>query len=343
MKLVASIVALLSVSAMAAAPSTTAAARPTADLVVAFDTLQAEKAMDGELWKRIQTDKKKAQKRSRDKSPFKTEGRDIVGTVNVSFISFSPFRFVADGLLGVSGGKGSSIKEDAAVLADMAKDSGYEVTKSGDKKAPVYTFDMKAVPDDDGDEELPVSGAVLTVLDDSQARFTARWGIESDDAQKLEQSAADTVTTNTTPPLAAALAATPLSSSALGLVGNAERLAELPLGANEEQKALKELLVQLKTFALVFRAEGADLRIGANLVFKSEETAAVRRAEFVHDCEQLRTEMVVRGGRMLRTITAGGEGRSLKVDAAIDIRSAWSYLGRFENPGRRRKKKSLRK
>lgn len=339
MKLVASIVALLSVPAMAAVvPSTTAAARPTADLVIAFDTLQAEKAMDGDLWKMIQTDKKKAQKRSREKSQFKTEGRDIVGTVNVSFISFSPFRFVADGLLSVSGGKGTSVREDAATLADMAKDSGFEVTKSGGKKTPVYTFDMKAIPDDDGDEKTPIIGAVLTVLDDSQARFTARWGIESDDAQKLEQSAADTVATNTTPPLAAALAAAPLSSSALGLVGNAERLAELPLDANEEQKALKELLVQLKTFTLVFRAEGADLRIGANLMFKSEETAVARRAEFVHDCEQLRTEMAAHGGSMLRTITAGGEGRSLKVDAAIDIRSAWSYLGRFENPGRRPRK-----
>ena len=89
MKLVISIVLLLPVSVIAADPSTTVAARPTADIVVAFDTLQAEKAMDGDLWKMIQTDKKKAQKHSRDKSPFKTEGRDIVGTVNVSFISLT--------------------------------------------------------------------------------------------------------------------------------------------------------------------------------------------------------------------------------------------------------------
>ena len=340
MKLLASIVALLlSVSAMSATmPSTTAAARPTADLVIAFDTLQAEKAMDGDLWKMIQSDKMKAQKRSRDKSPFKTEGRDIVGTVNVSFISFSPFRFVADGLLSVSGGKGASIQEDAEVLAGMAKDSGYEVTKSGGKKTPVYAFDMKAVPDDDGDEELPVSGAVLTVMDDSQVRFTARWGIGPDEARNIEQTAANAMATNTPPPLAAALAATPLSGSAFGLVGNAERLAELPLDENKEQKALKELLSQLKTLAIVFRAEGADLRIGANLMFKSNETAVVRRAEFVHDCEQLRTEMAARGGSMLRTIAAGGERESVKVDAAIDIRSVWAYLSRFENSGRRPRK-----
>lgn len=338
MKLVVSIVALLSVSAIAAVPSTTTAARPTADLVVAFDTLQAEKAMDGDLWKKIQDDKKKAQRHSREKLPFKTEGRDLAGTVNVSFISFTPFRFIADGLLCVSGGKGNSMCEDAATLADMAKDSGFKVTKSGGKKTPVYTFDMKATPDDDGDEEMPIIGAVLTVIDDSQARFAARWGIGPEEARKLEQSAANTVATNSPPPLAAALAAVPLAGSAFGLVGNAERLAELPLDGNEEQKALKELLVQLETFTLMFRAEGADLRIGANLMFKSEETAVARRAEFVHDCEQVRTEMAAQGGTMMRTIAAGGEGKSVTVDAAIDIRSVWSYLGRFENSGRRPRK-----
>ena len=335
MKLVASIVVLLSVSAIAAAPSTTTAARPTADIVVVFDTLQAEKAMDGNLWKRIQTDKKKAQMRSRDKSPFKTEGRDVAGTVNVSFISFSPFRFVADGLVSVSGGKGSSIREDAEALAGMAKDSGYEVVKSGGKKTPIYAFDMKAVPDDDGDEELPVSGAMLTVLDDSQARFTARWGIGAEEARKFEQSGANTVATNAPPPLAAALSATPLSGVALGLVGNAERLAELPLDANEEQRSLKELLVQLSAFAVVFRVDGTDLHIEANLMFKSNDTAVARRDEFVHDCEQLRTEMAAHGSGMLRTIAAGGEDRSVKVNVAIDIRSAWAFLSRFENSGRR--------
>ena len=325
----------MAVSASASSVSLPAVANPAADLVVVFDTLQAEKAMNADLWKKIQADKKRAQQRSSDKSPFKTEGRDIAGTINVTFISFSPFRFIADGLLYVSGGKGTSMREDAATLADMAKDSGYEVTKSGDKKTPVYAFDMKAISDDDGDEGMPVIGAVLTVLDDSQARFTFRWGIGSEEALKLEQPAANTVATNLPPPLAAALAAAPLSGAALGLVGNAERLAELPLDMNEEQRSLKELLVQLEAFSVVFRVDGADMHIEASLMFKSNETAVVRRDEFVHDCEQLRTEMAAHGGSMLRTITAGGEDRSVKVDAAIDIDSAWAFFSRFENSGRR--------
>ena len=146
---------VLAAAESAATESLSAAASPAADLVVAFDTLQAEKAMDANLWKRIQSDKKRALQRSRDKSPFKTEGRDIAGTVNVSFISFSPFRFIADGVLCVSGGKGTSMREDVAMLADMAKDSGFEVSMSGGKKTPTYSFDMKAVPDDDGDEIMP--------------------------------------------------------------------------------------------------------------------------------------------------------------------------------------------
>ena len=187
----------MAVSASAASVSLPAVANPAADLVVVFDTLQAEKAMNADLWKKIQADKKRAQQRSSDKSPFKTEGRDIAGTINVTFISFSPFRFIADGLLYVSGGKGTSMREDAMTLVDMAKDSGFEVTKSGDKKTPVYSFDMKATPDDDGAEGMPVCGAVLTVIDDSQARFTARWGIGPEEARKLERSTADTVATNT--------------------------------------------------------------------------------------------------------------------------------------------------
>jgi len=340
MKILASIVALLSVSAMAAAPSTTAAASPTADLVVAFDTLHAEKAMDANLWKMIQSDKKKAQQRSREKSPFKTEGRDIAGTVNVSFISFSPFRFIADGLLRVSGGKETSMREDAATLSDMAKDSGFEVTKSGGKKTPVYSFDMKAVPDDDGDEGMPVNGAVLSVIDDSQARFTARWGIGPEEAEawKNERAAKDGEQ-----PLAEALAATPIANSALAIVGNAERLAEIPLDENEEQKSLKELLVQLTTLSIVFRVEGGDLRIVANLIFKEEAMATARRTEFAQDCEQFRTVMAAQGGSMLRTVTAGGEGRTVTVDAAVVLRAAWGLVSRFENAGRKRTKKSPRK
>lgn len=332
---------VLAATASAAAVSLSAAASPAADLVVAFDTLQAEKAMDANLWKRILADKKKAQQRSRDKSPFKTEGRDIAGTVNVSFISFSPFRFIADGLLCVSGGRGTSMREDVATLADMAKDSGFEVTMSGGKKSPVYSFDMKAIPDDDGDEILPVNGAVLSVLDDSQARFTARWGIGAEDAEawKNERAAKDVGQ-----PLAEALAATPIANSALAIVGNAERLAELPLDENEEQKYLKELLVQLKTLSFVFRVEGGDLRIMANLIFKDEEMAAVRRTEFAQDCELVRTAMAAQGGSMLRTITAGGEGSAVTVDAAVDISAAWAFVSRFENAGRKRqKKKSSRK
>ena len=331
---------VLAAAESAATESLSAAASPAADLVVAFDTLQAEKAMDANLWKRIQSDKKRALQRSRDKSPFKTEGRDIAGTVNVSFISFSPFRFIADGVLCVSGGKGTSMREDVAMLADMAKDSGFEVSMSGGKKTPTYSFDMKAVPDDDGDEIMPVNGAVLSVLNDSQARFTARWGIGPEEVKtwKNERAAKDG-----DQPLAEALAATPLSDSALGLVVNAERLAELPLDGNEEQKALKELLVQLKTFALVFRVEGTDLHIGANLMFKNDEAATARRTEFAQDCEQLCATMAAQGGGMLRTITAGGEGRALTVDAAVDIRAAWALISRFENPGRKRKKKSSRK
>ena len=337
MKLVASIVTGLAVSMVtAAAPSSTiSAARPTADLVVTFDTFQAEKAMDGNLWKMIQAEKKKAQKRSSDKSPFKTDGRDIAGTVNISFISFSPFRFVADGLLCVSGDKGTSIREDAATLADMAKDLGYEVTKSGGKKTPIYSFDMKAIPDDEGDEVLPVNGAMLTVHDDSQANFVARWriGLKEAEAWKRERDAKISEK-----PLAQALAATPLSSSSFGLVGNAERLAGLPLDENEEQKALKELLVQLKTFAVVFRVDSGDLRISANLMFKSDAMAAARRTEFAQDCEQLRTAMAAQGGGMLRTVSTGGEGKTLTVDAAVDIRTAWSFISRFENAGRRPRK-----
>jgi len=333
----------MAVSASAASVSLPAVANPAADLVVVFDTLQAEKAMNADLWKKIQADKKRAQQRSSDKSPFKTEGRDIAGTINVTFISFSPFRFIADGLLYVSGGKGTSMREDATTLVDMAKDSGFEVTKSGDKKTPVYSFDMKAISDDDGDEEMPVCGGVLTVIDDSQARFTFRWGIGSEEALKLEQPAANAVATNLPPPLAAALAAAPLSSSALGLVGNAERLAELPLDGNEEQKDLKSFLVQLKTFTLVFRAEGVDLRIWANLVFKNDESAAARRDEFAHDCEQFRATMAAQGGSMLRTITTSGEGRAITVDASVDIGEAWTFVSRFENAGSGRKKKSLRK
>ena len=76
----------------------------------------------------------------------------------------------------------------------------------------------------------------------------------------------------------------------------------------------------------------------AILTVMSAAGIRVRRAEFVHGSEQLRTELAAHGGSMLRTITSGGEGRSVTVDAAIDIRSVWSYLSRFENSGRRPRK-----
>ena len=330
------LVLLASAVAVAAVPSAASVARPAADLVVAFDTLQAEKAMDRELWQRIQSDKKKAQKRARDKSPFKTDGRDIAGVVNVSFVSFDPFRFTADGLLSVSGGKGTSIKEDVGALADMAKDSGYTVEKRGGRKTPEYELSMDAIDDDDGESILPPTGAVLSVLDDSQAKFVARWGLSKNDVEALAASSGEE---NANPPLADALKAAPLSGTSLTVVGNAVKLASLPLDGNAEQKALKELLQQLSTFTISVRADGGELRISALLHFRNEDDATARRAEFRQDCEAILAALKRQQGGMVRTLSAGGEGKALTVDASLDIRSAWDSLSRFENSGRRPQKR----
>lgn len=329
--------ALLALSAVsiAAVPSPASVARPTADLVAVFDTLQAEKAMDKGLWQRIQADKKRAQKRSREKSPFKTDGRDIAGVVNVSFVSFDPFRFTADGLLSVSGGKGTSIQEDVGALAGMANDSGYKVEKRGGKKTPEYELSMDAVKDDDGEAILPPTGAILSVLDDSQAKFAARWGLSKRDVEAL---AASSDEQNANPPLADALKAAPLSGTSLTVVGNAVKLANLPLDGNDEQKALKELLLQLSTFTISVRADGGELRISALLHFRNEDDAMARRDEFRQDCEAILTALKRQQGGTVRTLSAGGEGKTLTVDAALDIRSAWEFVSRFENSGHRTNK-----
>ena len=332
---------LANAASIAAVSSPASVVRPTADLVVVFDTLHAEKAMDVNLWKKIQADKKRAQKRSREKSPFKTDGRDIAGAVNVSFVSFDPFRFTADGLLNVSGDKGTSIREDSAALADMAKDSGYTVEKRGGKKTPEYVLSMDEIKDDDGDIALPQSGAVLTVLDDSQAKFTIRWGVSKKDVESLATEAA---AKKADPPLADALKAAPLTDTSLTVVADAKKFASLPLDENEEQKALKELLVQLSTFTISVRVDGGNLRLSAVLDFKNVDDATARRAEFQQDCETAISAFKRQGGT-LRTLSAGGEGKMLTIEASLDIRSAWDFLSRFENSGRRprRGKKMLKK
>ena len=335
--LILSMVVFWSAASVAAAPAPTSVARPTADLVVTFDTLHAEKAMDGEIWKKIQDDKKRAQKRSRDKSPFKTEGQDIAGVVNVSFVSFNPFRFIADGVLSVSGGNGMSIKDDVDTLAEMAKDSGYAVVKSGGKKTPIYAIDLAEQSDDEG-TVFPANGVEFTVLNDTQVRFFARWGVVVDEFKKMREAMTDNAGGGA-PPLASALDSAPLSGTALTIVGNAVRFADLPLDGNDEQRSLKDLLRQISTFTISARVDGKVLKLTALLVFKDEESAMARRTEFATDCNQVLSALTVQKS-MVQTLTSGGDGRNLTVEATLDIRKAWDTLCQFENTGRRPRKKA---
>ena len=316
------------------------AVRSSADMIIAFDTLQAEKAMDKDLWSMIQKDKNRAKRRSHEKSMFNTEGRDIAGIVNVSFLSFDPLRYVADGSLLVSGGKGASMQDDAKALANSAQESGYSVVASGGKKSPIYTFDMPEMTEE-GESVMPPNGAVLSVLDEARAEFTARWRVPSNEVQSAmaEIKARE-------PVLSEAIANTSLTDVSFAAIVNAEKLSELPLDGTEEQKSLKELLVQLKTLSLVVRAKGKSLLVSASLVFKDAENAELRRAEFERDFKQV---LELSGGKsgnqagMLESLTTRVDDKVLTLDASVDIRSAWSFLSRFDGGGARKAKANRKK
>ena len=315
-------------------------ARASADMVIAFDTLHAEKAMDKDLWRMIQEDKNSAKGRSHEKPMFNTEGRDIAGIVNVSFLSFDPLRYVADGSLLVSGGKGASMQDDAAALANVAKKSGYGVSIVGGKKSPIYAFDMPEISEE-AEVVMPPNGAVLSVLDEARAEFTARWRVLSNEVQSVMAE-----TKAREPVLEESIAVTPLTDVSFAVIVNAEKLSELPLDGNEEQKSMKELLAQLKTLSLVFRAKGKSLLVSASLVFKDAGSAELRRTEFEQDFKQIRElsgEKSVNQVGMLESLGIRVDDKVLTLDASVDIRSAWLLISRFGNGASRKRKKPAAK
>ena len=229
---------------------------------------------------------------------------------------------------------------DAAALADVAKESGYGVTSDGGKKTPVYSFDMPEMSED-GVPVMPPNGAVLSVLDEARAEFTARWRVPSNEVRSAMAEARARE-----PVLAEAIANTSLTDASFAAIVNAEKLAELPFDGNEEQKSLKELLVQLKTLSLVFRAQGKSLLVSASLMFKDAEDAELRRAEFERDFKQIRELSCGKSGNqsgMLESLTTRLDGKVMTLEASADIRSAWSFLSRFDGGGARKAKANRKK
>lgn len=308
-------IAFLLASAAVCAVDVVGTMRPNADLCVYFDTRQAEHDLAPDVWKRIQADKKEAAARNAGKKTFNTEGRDVVGCLNVDFLGFAPFRFRLDGLLNVSGGGNASAKRDVRDFSAAFREMGYEVVDGGTKACPTCKVDMRA------NDPLPDSGAELVSDDDGALRIRARWGLK--EAEEPAEPKAEAR-------LSVILSGQPVVGKSLVLVGDARTLSKLPLDDNEAQRALRRLLVKLDVFRVDVTARGDVLAFRAALLFKSEKDASAYRKDAESGSATLFGEA---SAGLFRNFSCGGHGLALEVSLDMDVMTAWNMLGRFGRQG----------
>lgn len=294
------------------------AMRSNADLTVYFDTTQAERAMSPEIWKRIQSDKGKARRRS-GKKTFNTENRDAVGCVNVDFLSFAHFQFHLDGLLSVSGGKNASTRQDVRDFAAAFRELGYEVTESGGKKKPSCRASMTA------DGEHPDSGAEIVSENEGSLRIKAYWGVKEQDVAAARQKESR---------LADLLSADSVKGSSFVLVGDARTLAKLPFGARGIQHSLERLLRKLAAFRVSGIVRDDALVLQADLRFLAEKDVAEYRKKVDANTPELSCD---NGLAVLRNLSSSTNGSKMLVTAELDLMAAWRVLDHFKvKNGKRR-------
>ena len=277
-------------------------ADPSADLCVYINTKQAEKAMEKNLWNRIQQDKNEAISKKSKGQLFSTKDRDMELMANLRIVTMEPFCGSVDGIANISGNLQGDIDK---LMETMKSNNGIDTQMSKQNDMDFYAI---AIP---GTEGLSGIDCVFVPVTPNQIQF--RVNINSQDAVQK------TVLSKSSAEPSQAIKRFSSQELAFACIMSPEKIAGLELTDTAEKVA--EYLKQTSEIALSVRIAGQEMRLNGILSFKSDSDAA----DFVTIAKPFLSEIKsVAGAETPPNISVSG--KDVDITIPVSISDAWDLI-----------------
>ena len=278
-------------------------ADPTADICVYINTKQAEKAMEKNLWDRIQKDKNEAIEKKPGGQMFSTKDRDMELMGNLHIISMEPFAGTLDGVANISGDMMGDIDKMMENLKQGNSGVDPQISKQND-----LDFYTLALPGTDG---LSGLDCMFVPVKPNQIQFRVNFNAQDAVQKKVLSKPAEP---------SPAIQKFSGQDLAFACILSPEKLIEIQF-ANDGSEKLVEFLKQMNEIAISVRVAGKQMMLEGSFAFKSESFVT----EFLTIAEPFLSEVKsVAGGETPPRMTSNG--RIVSITVPVSISDAWKLI-----------------
>ena len=297
-------------------------ADPGADVVLYFNTRQAEEAMDKTLWEELRREKEAAIAAGGKDRLFETKGRDIEAIVNLRIASVTPFRGTVEGVAEITG----DLKGDIAkMLESLKKNNGPAPKVDRRDEGTFYNFNLP------GGEKSPPVDAMFVPIGNNRIHFRANIAPQG---EKLAMRPLEAVSGGGASKLPARFYG---GAASFILAVRTEKFAGLPLPSGDGRE-LAEFLQQMKTLCLSGEVRGVNLLVDGEFSFQDIRTAGRFAGQAQLFLQRL---ALMTGSAAPKTVMKGGE---VRISFPVNIAHTWRMLtnttNRLEQAGKEEEKKA---
>ena len=289
-------------------------ASPAADGILYFNTKQAEKAMNKNLWEMIQRDKNAAIDSEPEEQLFDTKNRDVELIVNVYIRSVSPFSAAIEGVANITGNIHNDIQK---LMGTLGQNGGPVPQMSKDEKNPRYNLSIPA------NENVPPVDIMFTPVNNNQLHF--RINIVPKD--RMSQ-----YTVETSQAKSKLLTTVPQREHSFVLSANVEKISTLPMLQNDRSGMAAVYLDKVRTVCIYGHVQNLFLILRGDIVLKGPEFAG----SFVQLLNVFNTNMSAKIKKdNLVQITS--KSNIVTVSGKVNIADAWDAISKITRQPRSKK------
>ena len=292
-------------------------ADPSADVVVYINTKQPEKAMDKEVWDRIQKDKNQALKEKEEKGGgmFDTKNRDMEVIANLRIATVTPFSGSIEGVANISGNLQGDIDK---LMETMNQKEGSMPQPQVSKKDDMNFYNLSLAGKDN------TQGADVMVVPITPNQIQFRININPKD--KMSQSlltATPASSGNKPPPESFAKLAGQDVAFACYLVP--EKLVGLNPADTDAMEALNSFMKKISDIGLTAQVSGALTILKGSFTFKSEADAAAAAESATDILPAIKSYF----GTEQQSPRSTVNGKILELTIPLNTSDAWDMISRL--------------
>ena len=301
-------------------------AQPLSDALFYLDTRQGEMAMDRDLWKKIERDRKAAAADKKNPSDEDEDGDDDLDLfagladlnpeilINVTLVSRDPLRLMLEGKVCFHAGNDDAADKalDGLLSAFSDDDQKDDSQKGGGSSVRTVSFTTE-------EDDIPLSLSVRKAKDGAH-EFLLLYNLKK--KVDLPQPAPSAHRIRLVESFKA-------SNPACCLVMNSIRWAPL-LDGFSESRDLRRLMRKADAIGISALARGRSVHMTFAAAFRNSESAA----EYAIKAESMAKDVSkIAAGPFLRNVKAASQGLSVSLTAEVDLESSWTSLMTLQPAG----------